>query len=188
MFSGKWRPFIIDLNVLTYASTYPSIIFSSYIQYLQQHKHNASKLTQAKKPESRHFILKTNIHNSDFDTWYKNMSTDICLCICQALTHWGRVTHICVIKLTIIGSDNGLSPGRRQAIIWTNAGILLIGPLGTNFSENLIEILKLSFTKIRLKVSSAKCRPFCLGLNVLTGRLCQHTQVPNAMRKGQCSH
>ena len=51
------------------------------------------------------------------------------------LTHWGRVTHICVGKLTIIGSDNGLSPERRQAIIWTNAGILLIGPLGTNFSE-----------------------------------------------------
>ena len=51
------------------------------------------------------------------------------------LTHWGRVTHICVGNLTIIGSDNGLSPGRRQAIIWTNAGILLIGPLGTNFSE-----------------------------------------------------
>ena len=43
------------------------------------------------------------------------------------LTHWGRVTHICISKLTIIGSDNGLSPGRRQAIIWTNAGILLIG-------------------------------------------------------------
>ena len=37
------------------------------------------------------------------------------------LTHWGRVTHICVSKLTIIGSDNGLSPDRRQAIIWTNA-------------------------------------------------------------------
>ena len=52
------------------------------------------------------------------------------------LTHWGRVTHICVSKLTIIGSDNGLSPGRRQAIIWTNAGILLIGPLGTNFKWN----------------------------------------------------
>ena len=45
------------------------------------------------------------------------------------LTHWGRVTHICVGKLTIIGSDNGLSPERRQAIIWTNDGILLIGPL-----------------------------------------------------------
>ena len=51
-----------------------------------------------------------------------------------------RVTHICVGKLTIIGSDNGLSPERRQAIIWTNAGILLIGPLETNFSEILIEI------------------------------------------------
>ena len=56
------------------------------------------------------------------------------------ITHWGRVTHICVNKLTIIGSDNGLSPGWRQAIIWTNAEILLIGPLGTNFSEILIEI------------------------------------------------
>ena len=56
------------------------------------------------------------------------------------LTHWGRVTHICVGKQTIIGSDNGLSPGRRQAIILTIAGILLIGPLGTNFSEILIEI------------------------------------------------
>ena len=47
------------------------------------------------------------------------------------LTHWGRVTHMCVGKTTIIGSANGLSPGRRQAIIWTNAGILLIGTLGT---------------------------------------------------------
>ena len=54
------------------------------------------------------------------------------------LTHWGRVTHICVSNLAIIGSDNGLSPGRRQAIIWTNAGILSIGPFGTNFSEILI--------------------------------------------------
>ena len=70
-------------------------------------------------------------------------------------------------KLTIIGSDNGLSPGRRQAIIWTNAGILLVGPLGTNSSEILIEILTFSFKKMHLKVSPAKRRPFCLGLNVL---------------------
>ena len=47
---------------------------------------------------------------------------------------------MCVGKLTIIGSDYGLSPGRRQAIIWTNAGILLIGTLETNFSEILLEI------------------------------------------------
>ena len=83
------------------------------------------------------------------------------------LTHWGRVTHICVGNLTIIGPDNGLSPGRRQAINRTNAGILLIGTLGTNFSEILIEILIVSFKKMCFKVSSAKRRPFCLGLNVL---------------------
>ena len=83
------------------------------------------------------------------------------------LTHWGRVTHICVVKLTIIGSDNGLSPGRRQAIIWTNVGILLIGPLGTNFSEILFGIQTYSFKKMHLKMSSAKWHPFCLGLNVL---------------------
>ena len=86
----------------------------------------------------------------------------------QSITHWGRVTHICVGKLTIIGSDNGLSPGRRQAIIWTNAGILLIEPLGTNSSEILIGIQIFSFKKMSLKMSSGKWRPFCLGLNVIT--------------------
>ena len=44
------------------------------------------------------------------------------------LTHWERMTQICINKLTIIASDNGLSPHRRQAIMWTNAGIVLIGP------------------------------------------------------------
>ena len=84
------------------------------------------------------------------------------------LTHWGRVTHICVGKLTIIGSDNGLSRGRHQAIILTNAGILLIRPLGTNFSEFFFEIQTFSLTKIRLKMSSAKCCSFRLGLDVLS--------------------
>ena len=87
---------------------------------------------------------------------------------CNELTHWGRVTHICVSRLPTIGSDNGLSPGRRQAIIWTNAGILLIGPLWTNFSEILIDIPTFSFKKMHLKMSSAKWRPCCLGLNVLS--------------------
>ena len=86
------------------------------------------------------------------------------------LTHWGRVTHICVDDLTIIGSDNGLSPWRRQAIIWINAVLLLIGPLGTNFSELLIEIVTFSFKNMHLKVSSAKRRPFCLGFNVLINK------------------
>ena len=80
------------------------------------------------------------------------------------------MTHICDHHLTIIGSDNGLSPGRRQAIIWTNEGILLIWPLETNFSEILIEIRTFSLKKIRLKMSSAKFCPFRLGLNVLNRR------------------
>ena len=83
------------------------------------------------------------------------------------LTHWGRVTYICVGKLTIIGSDNGFSPDRRQAIIWTNDGILLIVPFGTAFCEILIEIHTLSVKKMQLKMSSGKWRTFCLGLNVL---------------------
>ena len=77
------------------------------------------------------------------------------------------MTHICVGKLTIIGSYNGLSPGRRRAIIWNNAGILLIGRLGTNFNEILIGIHTFSFKKMHSKMSSVKWRPFCLGLNVL---------------------
>ena len=85
----------------------------------------------------------------------------------RRLSHWGRVTHICVGNLAIIGSDNGLSPGRRQAIIWTNDGILLIGPLGTNCSEIWIGIQTFALKKIHLKMSSAKWRPFCLDLNVL---------------------
>ena len=75
--------------------------------------------------------------------------------------------HLCVSKLTSIASDNGLSPGRHQAITWNNARILLIGPLETYFSEILIEIQTFSLKKICLKILSAKCRPFCLGLNVL---------------------
>ena len=82
-------------------------------------------------------------------------------------------------KLTIIGSDNSLSPGRRQAIIWTNDGILLIGALGTNFSEILIEVQIFSFWKNRLKVSSVKWRAFCVGLNELTNDdlVCWHMDV-----------
>ena len=85
----------------------------------------------------------------------------------DVLTHWGRVTHICVSKLTIIGSDNGLSPGRRQAIIWTNDGTLLIRTSGTNFSEILRKIHPFPFKKMHLKMSSVKWRQFCPGLNSL---------------------
>ena len=74
---------------------------------------------------------------------------------------------ICIGKITIIGSDNSLAPGRRQAMIWTNAGILLIGPLGTSFGDILIKTQTFSMKKIRLKMSSTKCSPFLHSLNVL---------------------
>ena len=67
--------------------------------------------------------------------------------------NWGHETHICVNKLTTIGANNGSSPGRRQAIIWTNAGIVLMRSLGTNFSEIWREIHTFSFKKMRLKMS-----------------------------------
>ena len=76
----------------------------------------------------------------------------------------------CIIyvgKLSITGSDNGLSPDRHQAIIWTNAGIMLIEPLGTKFSEILIEIHIFWFKEMYLKISSGKWRSFCFGPNVL---------------------
>ena len=105
-------------------------------------------------------------------TYRHDFHMDIITNTCPAvsaglLNHWGRAMHICISKLTIIASDNGLSPGRCQAIIWNNTGILSIVLLGTNFSEILIEILTFSFKKMHLKVLSAKWQPFCLGLNVL---------------------
>ena len=70
-----------------------------------------------------------------------------------SFTHWGRVTHICVGNLTIIDSDNGLSPGRRQAIILTSAGLLSIGPLGTNSMKFQSE-----FKHFHSRKCSSKCR------------------------------
>ena len=77
------------------------------------------------------------------------------------------MTHICICRQTIIGSDNGLSPGRCQAIIWTNAGILLIGTLRTNFSEILSKIHTFSFKKNAFEngvweMASILSRPQCV--------------------------
>ena len=89
------------------------------------------------------------------------------ICCLGWLTHWGRVTHICVNKLTTTGSDNGLSPRRRQAIIWTNAGILLIRPLGKklqwHFNRNWnIFIQENAFENIVCEMVSILSRPQCV--------------------------
>ena len=83
------------------------------------------------------------------------------------LTHWGRVTHICVGTLTIIGSDNGLSPERRLAIIWTNARILFIGPWGNklqwNFNRNSnIFIEENTFENVVCEMLFISSRPQCV--------------------------
>ena len=101
-------------------------------------------------------------------------------------TPQGRVTHICVSKLTITGSDNGLSPGRHQAIIGTNAGILLIGPFRTNWNlnrnsnifvqENALENVVWKIAAILSQPQYVKvwdlcirhytCRPICSSINI----------------------
>ena len=91
---------------------------------------------------------------------------------------WGRVMHICISEHVNIGSDDGLSPIQRQAVIWTNTGILLIGFWRTNFSEIFIEIHTLSFKKMHLKTLSGKWRPFCLGLNVLNSYISSSEKAP----------
>ena len=68
----------------------------------------------------------------------------MCVCVCLSV-NW---VSIC--------SGNGLSLGRCQAIAWTNAGLLSIRPLGTNFSEIRIKIQNVSFKKMHLKTSSAR--------------------------------
>ena len=67
-------------------------------------------------------------------------------------------------------------PGKHQAIIYTNAGTLLIGALGTNFSEILTEIHTFSLKKMFLKMLSGKWQPFCFGLNVLRQNKVNHKQ------------
>ena len=106
-----------------------------------------------------------------------------------SLTHWGRVTHICVNKLAIVGSDNGLAPTRRQAIIWTNVGILLIEPLGTNFSEILIEIITFfsqenAFENVVRKLAAILSRPQCVNtLSTALYQLVRHSLKHNALIK-----
>ena len=90
------------------------------------------------------------------------------------LPFWSKalVSHSCTINSSPpsaaymhqwIGSDNGLSPIHHQSNICTNAGLLSIGPLETNFSEIWIKIKNFSFTKVHLKRASVKWWPFCPG-------------------------
>ena len=167
---GKCQPFYLSLNVLI--AQYLAKIVSHVTawcptapsHYLNQHKFVTPQVLW-------HSHMGNFIGYSRFIIsigWGNDLVLDRQQAI--TLTHQGRVTHICISNLTIIGSENGLSPGRCQSImcLFFNAGMLVTGYLKTNFSEILIEIQTFSFKKKHLKVSSEKWRPFCVGLNEST--------------------
>ena len=85
--------------------------------------------------------------------------------ILQNLTHqllrleYSRPIPWLLMLWLLVSSDH-----QHQAIIWTNAGLLLIGPLGTNF----IKLKTFLSKKMSLKMLSAKYQPFCHGINMLT--------------------
>ena len=110
-----------------------------------------------------HLNLRHEIGHQD------SSSSDGCQEWHALLTHLPLVLHIYASENWVsIGLDNGFSPNQRQAIIWTNAGLLPIGPLGIKLQWNFIKIQNASFTKMHLKISSAKWRQFCLGGDELT--------------------
>ena len=80
-------------------------------------------------------------------------------------THRGHKTS--VNGSSLIGPGNVLPPARRQAITWTNATSMSIGPVGTNSCEILFKIQQISYTTKKLKISTALWRPFYRGPNVL---------------------
>ena len=144
----KLRFIFLKLVTLSWTIKFMQIFLSSFPRFWCSFRHrwpvSLRKLTQVE--------LNCHGHGSWAQTW---------------VTQWGQVTHICASKLTITGSDNGLSPGRHQAITWTNARILLIGPLGRNFNEILIEIYTFSFRKLHLKTvvwktAAILSRPQCV--------------------------
>ena len=80
------------------------------------------------------------------------------------VTHWGRVTHICVGDYWL---KNDLPPGRRQAIIWTNAEIVVIwnikNKLQWNFNRNShIFIQENTFETVVCGMAAILSRPHCV--------------------------
>ena len=111
-----------------------------------------------------------------FNQWWPSSLMHLCIMVTRA--QWVKaqikpvqlpLTHppLCCIYASVsrvsIGSDNGLSPVRHQAITWNNTHLLSIRPLGTNLCEIGIKTQKCSFMKMHLKISPAKWRPFCPG-------------------------
>ena len=104
-------------------------------------------MTIAIQDTSRQEQFANNWQCYDLNIWYIQ------------LARWGRVTLICVSNFTVIG--------RRQDIIWTNDGILLIRTLWTNFKEILSEIRNIfiqedAFENDVCEMAAILSRPWCV--------------------------
>ena len=126
------------LNKLWCGWLFDTSPWAHFMQVLWSHNINLSKLCPPPPPPPPP-ARAGNAENASLPTRYHHLYI------------LGRVTLICTRKLTVIGSDDGLQPGRHQAIIWTNAEILWIGTLGLNFGESLDEIHIFSFKRMHRK-------------------------------------
>ena len=117
----------------------------------------------SKTPVYNHFWSAKSGQNLSSVQWKPKSFHGVCTLTCK-LTHLPHCRIYASVNWVNTGSGNDLSPVRCQAITWNNAGLLSIGPLGTNFCETRIKIEKFLLMK---NLSSAKCRPYGLGLNML---------------------
>ena len=104
----------------------------------------------------------------------------------QMLIYWGRVTHVCVSKLTIVGSDNGLLPGRRQAIIWTNAGLFVNSNLRNKLQWNIkqnsdIFIQENAFENVVCEMAAILSQPQCVKVGRCVQGIISHTGNMNLL-------
>ena len=106
------------------------LMYFIYIQYFKYPLQINSEHSADRKVKS---FLSKYFANIDrlLNKFIQNGRRDLALF--RGTSRVNSMRDIFVGNLTIIVSDNGLSPGRRQAFIWTNDGVLLIGPFGENF-------------------------------------------------------
>ena len=107
-------------------------------------------------------------------TWYLCIEPVLWICLLDiCITHWGRVTHICVSKLTIISSDNDLSKTSHYLNQCCNIGN---SHLRNKFQWNLkrnsyIFIQEIAFENIVSELTAISSRSQCINrLGLLSQR------------------
>ena len=105
----------------------------------------------------------------------------------NVLTHWGRVTHICVGKLTIIGSDYGLSPETALSHYlnqcWNIVNWILGNKLHRNFNRNSnISIHENALEDVVCELASILSQPQCVKDPKDAVRQCVHVVMIHAVK------